>query len=197
MKEFWDERYAKKNYVYGTLPNAFFKYELSKLKAGKILLPAEGEGRNAVYAAEQDWEVFAFDYSIEAQHKAFTLADKKQVSIHYEVVSFDEINYEPDLFDCIAMFFVHMSSSERQKNHQKVIRWLKPGGTFLLEAFSKNQINKSSGGPKNIEMLFTKEELKADFTKLTKLEIDEMNTFLDEGNFHKGEATVVRMKGIK
>ena len=69
MKEFWNERYAAENYVYGTLPNTFFKYELSRLRPGKILLPAEGEGRNAVYAAEQGWDVYAFDYSHEAKRK--------------------------------------------------------------------------------------------------------------------------------
>jgi len=197
MKEFWNERYAAENYVYGTLPNTFFKYELSILRPGKLLLPAEGEGRNAVYAAEQGWEVFAFDYSIEAQRKAFHLADKKQVSLHYEVVSFDEIEFTPDMFDCIAMFFVHMPPDERRHYHQKVIKWLKPGGVFLLESFSKNQINKSSGGPKNMEMLFSVEELKADFTTLTDIEIDEMDTLLDEGNFHEGDASVIRIKGVK
>lgn len=197
MIEFWNERYTAENYVYGTSPNAFFKHELSKLPKGKILLPAEGEGRNAAYAAEQGWEVFAFDYSIEAQRKAFSLADKKQVSIHYEVVSFDEADFGLDLFDCIAMFFVHMSSNERQSYHQKVIRWLKPGGTFLLEAFSKNQIRNSSGGPKNREMLFSEEDLETDFKSLTKLEINEMNTLLGEGGYHNGEASVIRIKGIK
>jgi len=197
MKEFWNERYAVENYVYGTSPNAFFKNELHQLRAGKILLPAEGEGRNAVYAAEQGWEVYAFDYSIEAQRKAYRLADKKQVSIHYEVVSFDEIDFEHNFFDCIAMLFVHMPRNESLHYHQKVIRWLKPGGTFILEAFSKNQINKSSGGPKNSEMLFSVEELKADFTLLKQLEINELNTLLDEGSFHNGDASVIRMKGVK
>jgi len=197
MKEFWNKRYATENYVYGTSPNAFFKYELSKLGVGNILLPAEGEGRNAVYAAEQGWKVFAFDYSFEARRKALSLADKNQVSIHYEVVSFDEVNFKPGLFDCIAMFFVHLPPKERLHYHQKIISWLKPGGTLLLEAFSKNQFNKSSGGPKNMEMLFAEEDLKADFAELEKFEIDELNTFLNEGSFHKGEASVIRMKGIK
>ena len=73
MKEFWNDRYAKETYVYGTSPNAFFKEQLRLLDVGTILLPAEGEGRNAVYAAKLGWDVYAFDYSAHAHHKAIKL----------------------------------------------------------------------------------------------------------------------------
>ncbi len=197
MKEFWNERYAKESYVYGTSPNAFFKKQLSQLDAGKILLPAEGEGRNAVYAAEQGWEVYAFDYSHEAKQKANKLSKKRGVSIHYEVASFDEISFKPDYFNCIALFFVHVHPDDRKTYHKKVVEWLKPGGSLLLEGFSKEQINKPSGGPKNIDMLFSEEELTDDFKTLSRLEIDELIIHLDEGNFHNGESSVIRIKGIK
>ena len=78
MKEFWEIRYAEKQYAYGENPNVYFKEQLDKLKPGKILLPAEGEGRNAVYAAKQGWEVMAFDLSSEGKNKAEKLAAKKR-----------------------------------------------------------------------------------------------------------------------
>lgn len=197
MKEFWNERYAEETYVYGTLPNAFFKEELSKLAVGTILLPAEGEGRNAVFAAEQGWNVYAFDFSPTAQHKANKLANERGVSIQYKVASFDEITFKPVFFDCIALLFVHLHPATRKTYHEKLIEWLKPGGTLLLEGFSKEQINKPSGGPKNTDMLFSKEELTKDFEALRQIEISELNVQLNEGSFHQGEASVIRMKGIK
>ncbi|PLW96577.1 MAG: SAM-dependent methyltransferase [Marinilabiliales bacterium] len=197
MKEFWNERYAKESYVYGTSPNAFFKEQLSLLDMGTILLPAEGEGRNAVYAAKLGWDVYAFDYSAQAQHKAIKLSEERRVSIHYEVASFDEITFKPDFFDCIALFFVHVHPDERKTYHRKIVEWLKLGGTLLLEGFSKEQINKPSGGPKNINMLFSEKELTDDFNTLRHIEIYDFNTHLDEGSFHQGEASVIRMKGIK
>ena len=70
----WDKRYNSPEYVYGKEPNEFFAAELKKLKPGLILLPAEGEGRNAVFAAEQGWKVHAFDSSQVAEDKALSLA---------------------------------------------------------------------------------------------------------------------------
>ena len=75
MKNFWDERYKAKAYVYGKEPNQYFAEKLRELEPGKILLPAEGEGRNAVFAARQGWEVSAFDSSSEGRKKAFLLAE--------------------------------------------------------------------------------------------------------------------------
>ena len=81
MKEFWNERYYENGYAYGEEANIFFKEELLKLKPGNILLPAEGEGRNAVFAAKQGWEVEAFDISDVGKEKAIQLARKNGVNI--------------------------------------------------------------------------------------------------------------------
>ena len=56
MKEFWDTRYAEIDFAYGKTPNTFFKDSIDKLTPGKLLLPADGEGRNAVYAATKGWD---------------------------------------------------------------------------------------------------------------------------------------------
>lgn len=77
MSQFWNERYSQAEYVYGETPNVFFEAQLDKLSAGTIILPCEGEGRNAVYAASQGWEVKAFDASEAGQKKALLLAEKK------------------------------------------------------------------------------------------------------------------------
>lgn len=197
MKEFWDSRYANEEYAYGQQPNKFFKQELLKLKPQSILFPAEGEGRNAVFAAKIGWKVKAFDFSTSAKEKALKLANQQNTTIDYETVGFDEFNAPPESFDCIVLIHAHTPSDKRNLYHKKIVGFLKPGGTLILEGFSKEQFTRSSGGPKNIDMLFSEEELREDFTKLTEIRIENMETELDEGAFHRGTASVIRLIGKK
>ena len=108
---FWDERYAVEDYVYGTEPNDFLKEELPKLTAGKILFPGEGEGRNAVFAAQLGWEVTAFDSSTEGKAKAERLAKAKGVSIDYQLASYDEAEFPAESFDALVLIYVITSYS--------------------------------------------------------------------------------------
>jgi 2-polyprenyl-3-methyl-5-hydroxy-6-metoxy-1,4-benzoquinol methylase len=197
MSEFWNERYALKEYIYGTEPNIFFKNQITKLSPGKILFPAEGEGRNAVYAAKLGYDVYAFDSSKEAKKKAEWLAKKHTVKINYQINDIESADYHSDFFDCIVLIFAHFHPLERNYFHNKLLSFLKPGGTILLEGFSKKQLQFNSGGPRNIEMLFSAKEIQHDFQHLSKLELEEKKIFLDEGSFHQGPASVIRMIGEK
>ncbi len=105
MNDFWNERYATLEYAYGTEPNQFYKEQLAMLATGKILFPAEGEGRNAVYAATQGWQVTAFDPSIEGKRKAEQLASENGVSIDYQIDNYEFVDFSPELFDCIVLIF--------------------------------------------------------------------------------------------
>lgn len=81
-KNKWDKRYSSEEFAYGEEPNKYLKQQLDKLKVGTILFPAEGEGRNAVYAALLGWNVFAFDISKEGKKKALQLAKSNNVMIN-------------------------------------------------------------------------------------------------------------------
>lgn len=197
MSEFWNDRFAAEEYVYGTEPNAFFRQELNKLTAGTILLPGEGEGRNAVFAAQNKWQVTAFDTSTEGKKKAEQLAHTRQVKIEYQLDSYDTIQLEPEAFDCVGLIFTHMSLPQRQSFIQRLKVALKAGGTVILEGFSKSQIHNNSGGPRDIDLLFSKEELQADFAGFAKVNITEADVELDEGPFHKGKAHVIRLVAVK
>lgn len=197
MNEFWNNRYAAAEYAYGTSPNHFFREQIDKLEPGAILLPAEGEGRNAVYAAMNGWEVYAFDFSPRARLKAEKLAAANHVQLNYLTASFDEIEYPENSFDCIALVYVHFHPSVRTMYHKKILNFLKPGGIIILEGFSKKQIRNSSGGPKDMEMLFSAEELKADFEIMHKVEVNETTISLKEGIYHQGTAEVIRMRGVR
>ncbi len=197
MNNFWNKRFSEKEYAYGEKPNHFFKQELEKLAPEKILLPAEGEGRNAVFAATLGWEVTAFDPSEEGKNKAEKLAAKHHVKIEYVISDYEQIDLSKESFDCVGLIFVQTSRLKRAEYHQKIASFLKPGGKLILEGFSKKQINKGSGGPRSIHMLFSKQELQKDFASFTKLEISEANVPLSEGRFHQGIASVIRVVGVK
>lgn len=193
-KNTWDERYAQNEYAYGKQPNEFLRQQLQALRPGKILLPAEGEGRNAVFAALQGWNVVAFDSSVEGQKKALALAQEMGTSIEYQTSSFESFDTE-EQFDAIGLIYAH--NLNREENHKKLSKSLKKGGVIILEGFSKEQLNFNSGGPKNIEMLFSVDELKSDFESFSSLNIWTKEVELSEGNYHLGKASVVRMVGVK
>lgn len=197
MTEFWNERYATVEYAYGTEPNLFFRDNLKSISPGKILFPAEGEGRNAVFAARMGWDVTAFDVSTEGKKKAEQLAANNQVKISYLIENFENVSFPVNYYDCIVLIFAHMHPAKRKELHQKLVSFLKPGGILILEGFSKKQINNISGGPRDINMLFSKDELQSDFGFFSELTITEADYILDEGPFHQGIASVIRVKGIK
>ncbi|PKP09914.1 MAG: SAM-dependent methyltransferase [Bacteroidetes bacterium HGW-Bacteroidetes-4] len=192
MSEFWNQKYGTPDYLYGVDPNAFIKEQLQDLQPGNILFPAEGEGRNAVYAAQLGWNVLAFDTSNEARKKALKLADSKNISLDFRLLDYQMAAFEPETFDAIGLVFTHLLPPLRSTMHQKYLEWLKPGGTILLEAFTPEQLNYSSGGPKALEMLFTREQLKADFKGAKSIRIEEKIITLDEGPGHQGPASVIR-----
>lgn len=197
MKDFWNARYKEEIFAYGTKPNEFFKENIDKLSAGKILLPAEGEGRNAVYAARKGWDVTAFDFSEEAKAKTLKLAQQHEVLLNYEVMNVADFETENTQFDVIGLFFAHFPAHLRQEFHQKVTQVIKTSGYVIFEAFHKNQLNFSSGGPKDLEMLFSVEEVEKEFSGLKILTLEDKIIDLDEGLYHQGKGHVVRMIATK
>ena len=198
MKEFWDKRYADKEMAYGEEPNVFFATQIYKLNAGKILLPAEGEGRNAVHSAKIGWQVSAFDISKEGKQKAKKLAVNNKVTIDYFVGGFDDVNYKKESFDCIALVFAHFPPHLKSEYHQLLGGYLKKDGIIILEGFSKKNIQyPKSGGPNKVEMLFSMEEIKQDFSNYEILELSEKEIVLNEGLYHNGKSSVIRFVGRK
>ena len=198
----WDDRYSKEEFVYGEEPNNFLREQLQKLKPGKILFPAEGEGRNAVFAATKGWDVYAFDISSVGKRKAEELAKKNNVKIKYEVGGLQSLNYKPESFDVIALIYAHFPAEIKSEYHKTLGNYLKKGGIIIFEACSKKHLeyisrNESVGGPREIEMLFSKEEIQSDFNNFEIIELDEKVIQLNEGSFHNGEGSVIRFIGRK
>ena len=198
----WNDRFREKEYAYGIEPNEFLKEQLIKLPTGKILFGAEGEGRNAVYAAKLGWEVFAFDISVEGRLKALKLAKENNVSITYKVGDFPDLNFKDDSFDVISLIYAHFPPNIRNQYHNLLDQKLKIGGRIVFEAFGENHIqyktmNPKVGGPSSKELLFSKAELKNDFKNYNIIELEESEVNLNEGLYHNGIGSVVRFIGQK
>jgi SAM-dependent methyltransferase len=196
--DFWNERYSSEEYVYGENPNHFLKEQLEKITVpGKLLLPGEGEGRNAVYAAKLGWEVEAYDQSTTGKLKAIILADKNNVKINYHIEDLLEFTPSKNFYDAVAIIYVHLNTKLRKSFNEKIIEALKPGGKIILELFSKDQLGKTSGGPQDLEMLYSLDEIKKDFSSLKAIILKEETINIEEGEKHSGEASVVRFVGEK
>ncbi|WP_413512326.1 class I SAM-dependent methyltransferase [Myroides odoratus] len=193
----WNDRYSSSAYAYGEEPNLFLEDKLQKVEPQKILFAAEGEGRNAVYAASKGWEVAAFDISTEAYKKAIQLATKKEVTIEYQVGDLFELDFTTHQFDVIALIYAHFPAAIKSSYHKKLLSLLKPGGLVVFEAFSKNHIklkeeNPKVGGPSDIDDLFSIDEIEADFSTCSFLQLEEVVIDLNEGIYHQGQGSVIR-----
>lgn len=196
MKATWNERYQNSTYQYGINPNDFLTEQLQGLQPGRILVPAAGEGRDMVYAAKLGWEAYGFDLSEQGEAKAIKLARDQQVNIHFKCTDAFKINYPLESFDVIALSFFHLPPDLRKAFHQRCVTWLKPGGRIILEGFNKSQLGKTSGGPKQVDWLFSSQELAEDFQGLTVQINEEKDRLLDEGPLHQGIASVIQFTAI-
>jgi 2-polyprenyl-3-methyl-5-hydroxy-6-metoxy-1,4-benzoquinol methylase len=203
MSEMWDIRYSKNEYAYGIEPNEFLKETIEKHQfSGSILFAAEGEGRNAIFAAKKGLEVTAFDISIEGKNKADKLAEAQNVSIDYQVGDFFSLDCSKRQYDSAVLVFAHFPPPILSKYHQKISELIKSSGLIILEGFSKNHLsyqkdNPKVGGPSKIEMLFSKESILQDFPNFEIVQLEECEVELNEGLYHQGTGSVIRFIGRK
>ncbi len=201
-KNMWDSRYKNTEYAYGKTPNLFFKEWLGKFEPGAILLPADGEGRNGVFAAQQGWKVTSMDLSAEGRLKALELAKERQVAIDYVVGDLEQLTFPAASFDAMALIYAHFAAGKKSALHRKLNNFLKPGGIVIFEAFSKahihlNLADPKVGGPRDLDMLFSQAEIMADFEHYDIILLEEAETPLAEGIHHTGKGAVVRFVGRK
>lgn len=194
----WDARYAAEAFYYGEHPNVFFAEQLRQIKTpGRILLPAEGTGRNAIYAAGLGWHVDAFDASRVARQKALEFAQRRGVSINYITADLTDFDPEREQYDVAAAIYVHLPEGLRTKFHQQMAKTIKPGGLVIIEGFDKEQLKRHSGGPPDVQLLYSIDDLRKDFEGLLELKmLCRQQVHLTEGR-HLGIGEVVRYVGGK
>lgn len=192
----WDERYDREGFFYGDEPNYFVARMLKGIAPGRSLFLAEGEGRNAVYAAGLGHEVTAVDSSRIGRDKALALATIRGVDIDYRLGDIVTDTWGEDSWDVIVLCFAHLPPDLMPTIHGRVAAGLRPGGTLILNSFSKAQFGRKSGGPPRLEWLHDLGELMQQFPGL-ELKGEEAEVELRESVGHHGPAMVIEMTGIK
>ncbi len=193
----WDERYNSKEYLYGRAPNDFLVQVHANIPMGNVLCLCEGEGRNAVFLAQQGYEVTAVDGSRVGLQKAEQLAREHGVSITTVVSRLEEFVIEDQAWEGIVAVYCQMEPSLRRRVHRACVAGLAPGGVFILEAFTPKQLAFRTGGPQRRELLMNLDELKEDLKGLQFKIAREVVCDRKEGLLHTGEASVVQIMAIK
>lgn len=193
----WDGRYSEPGYAYGTAPNDFIVAVTGSIPRARILSLAEGEGRNAVYLASLGCQVTAVDSSSVGLSKAQALAAEREVAITTVVADLGAFRIEPEQWDGIVSCYCHIPTQIRVPLHRAVVRGLKPGGVFVLEAFSKEQLAYKSGGPQDLDLLMSLDDLKQELSGLKFIRAATLERDVREGTRHTGLASVVQILAIK
>ncbi len=193
----WDKRYNKEDYVYGTEPNDFLMSQLDQLPSGRVLCLAEGEGRNAVWLAEQGLDVTAVDSSEVGLRKARKLAEKKSVAITTLQTDLKDFEIGHAHWDLIVSIFAHLPSELRKKVHNACIAGLRSGGMMLLEAYTPRQLEYKTGGPPSADMMMDSQLLQNELNGLEFVYLQECIREIHEGELHKGKGAVVQMLARK
>ena len=193
----WDQRYAADEYVYGKKPNDFLAEVSGRLAPGKVLCLAEGEGRNAVFLAGRGHAVTAVDASAVGLEKARKLAAERGVEIAVRVADLADFAIAPASWDAVVAIFCHLPPDLRRLVHRRVVDGLRPGGRFILEAYTPRQLQFKTGGPPTAELLVTLADLQAELTGLDFEIAEEVERDIHEGHSHFGRGAVVRVVARK
>lgn len=192
QKEIWNSKFSKHDFLYGTKPNTYIASQTKQFKKGsKVLCVGEGEGRNAIFLAKRKFDVSAVDASDVGLNKLEKKAKDEKLSVTIYCEDLNDFNSN-EKYDVIVASYFHIPLNQRKKIFSKIESMLKDDGVFVAEFFSTKQLDYSSGGPKDKELLYTKDEF-ANYFTLCEKEIKQVVTILDEGKGHQGEADVIRV----
>lgn len=196
--EFWNERFGGSDYLYGEKPNEFLEHRHTLIpKDSRVLVLGDGEGRNGVFLARKRCKVTSVDASEVGIAKANALAAKYKVELNALHGVLPNVDIEKGVWDAVVLIYLHLPEAVRKATHRLAVDALKPGGLLILEAFTPEQLQHQSGGPKDEALLYTAEMLKADFEGLEFEGVAELETVLNEGPGHQGKAHVVRLIAVK
>lgn len=197
----WDNRFAGEDFAYGKEPNVWLAERISQIpppEQNKALIPADGEGRNAVWCARLGWNTEVFDLSAQGKIKCEMLAAEHGVSVDYEIADLKELQLAEEQFDLIAFSWFHTPSTLRKEKFCNFMPALKKGGHLITEGYHKTQMPMDSGGPKSLDLLWDLDEILEEFLDSLPGEVKiehaaVTSTILEESELHTGLARVVRL----
>ncbi len=197
--ERWQSRFSAPEYIFGMEPNVFLAGQKELLpKRGRALAVADGEGRNGVWLAERGLDVLSIDFSPAAQGKARALAQMRGVEIAMELVDVARYDWPEAAFDVVIDMFTQFSDpAERAAKFAGIRKALKPGGLLLQQGYRPEQLAYGTGGPKQVENMYTRSLLEHEFASFKSIRIEEYDVEMHEGSAHGGMAAVIDLVGWK
>jgi SAM-dependent methyltransferase len=191
--EFWNGRFASESYVFGTRPAAFLVDNAHHVPPqSRVLVPADGEGRNSVFLAELGHRVVATDIAEEGLAKARKLAAARAVDVEFRHLDLQGWQWPEAEFDAVVAVFIQFAPPAlRDEIFSGMKRSVRPGGVILLHGYTPKQLEHRTGGPSMVEQLYTEELLRMAFGDWELLRIEAYERDLDEGEGHKGRSAVV------
>ncbi len=198
-QQFWNKRFDRPDYLFGTAPNKFLASQKRLLRRGQIALSiADGEGRNSVWLAEQGIDVVAVELSNIAVDKARRLAAQRGVAPRFEIASILDWEWGEARFDVIAaIFFQFASPAQRSVIFRHIVAALKLGGLLILQGYTPRQVDYKTGGPPSRENMYTETLLREAFAELDIMHLHEHDDILAEGAGHDGRSAVIDMVAIR
>jgi SAM-dependent methyltransferase len=195
----WQERFSTPEYAFGKAPNAFLvRCRLLLPSTGKVLAVADGEGRNGVWLAKQGLDVLSLDFSPLAQAKARALAAENKVDVTFIEADVHAWPYPADAFDVVAEIFTQFSPpAERERKWAGMRRSLKSGGLLIVQGYTPKQLEYGTGGPKQIDQLYTPAMLEQAFGDFEDVVIVEEELELHEGASHFGMSAIIGLTARK
>jgi cyclopropane fatty-acyl-phospholipid synthase-like methyltransferase len=195
----WNGRFSQPSFVFGTEPNAFLAAQGPRLKPGQTALAvADGEGRNGVWLARQGLDVLSLDFAPAAQAKARQLAAQHGVQLKTELADLAQWTWPVEQFDVVVAIFIQFSGPPlRDAIFRGMKTALKRGGLLILQGYRPEQIAYKTGGPPNIENMYTEAVLREAFGDLRILHLAAHDDMVSEGGGHHGMSALIDMVAEK
>jgi SAM-dependent methyltransferase len=192
-RDFWNERFTVDTYIFGTRPAAFLEEHVGYIPQNShVLVPADGEGRNSVFLAEQGHQVVATDIAEEGIAKAKKLAAARNVSVEYLHLDLQSFAWQKTQFDAVVAIFIQFAPPTfRDEIFAGIKRALRPGGVVLLHGYTPQQLEYGTGGPSAVEQLYTEGLLRSAFSDWEILRLESYERNLDEGERHQGRSALI------
>lgn len=193
QQDLWNQKFSRDGYLYGKEPNSFIASCYNNFKkSNRVLCVGEGEGRNAIFLAKKGYDVAAIDASDIGLEKLNAFAKEEGVNVQTRCIDLNDW-IPTKKYGAVIASYLHLPSAQKTDIFSKIEAAIKYQGFFVIEVFSKNQLNYSSGGPKDEDLLYTVDDFKEALKHSVIHKLEEVEVDLDEGKGHQGKASVIRV----
>lgn len=198
-REFWNKRFAAEEYIFGRDANVFLQSQRDRFKPGmRVLDVATGEGRNAVWLAQAGCDVLGIDVSPLGLAKARRLAAERGVDVAFEEADVRRWSWPSQRFDAVVSIFIQFAGpNERAMVFDGMRATLRPGGIVVLQGYTPRQIEFKTGGPPQVEHMYTRALLEDAFAGFEIVHLREHESELSEGSKHVGRSALIDLVARK